>query len=170
MKEQNVKEQSIKLLNQGVADELWAVHQYMYFHFHCDDQGYDLLADIFKKTAIAEMVHVEEFAERILFLGGTIELEAAREVSKVHEVREMLEMALRMEEEAIDFYNQSANLCTKDGDAGSRVIFERLVSDEEKHADQFEIQLKHLDRFGEHYLVLQSIERSRSLARGEAAE
>lgn len=163
-------DKSIELLNQGAADELWAVHQYMYFHFHCDDQGYDLLADIFKKTAIAEMIHVEQFAERILFLGGTVELKAARDVSKVHDVHGMLDMALQMERDAVAFYNKAANLCTSDGDAGSRVIFEHLVNDEEGHMDQFETQLNHLDRFGEQYLALQSLERSRSLARGSATE
>jgi len=163
-------DKSIELLNQGVADELWAVHQYMYFHFHCDDQGYDLLAGIFKKTAIAEMIHVEQFAERILFLGGTVELKAARDVSKVHDVRGMLDMALQMEKDAVEFYNKAANLCTTGGDAGSRVIFEHLVHDEEIHMDQFETQLTHLDRFGEQYLALQSLERSRSVARGSATE
>ena len=59
---------SIQLLNKAVADELLAIHQYMYFHFHCDDQGYDLLAGLFKKTAIEEMTHVEVLSERILFL------------------------------------------------------------------------------------------------------
>ena len=39
-------EKSIELLNGVVADELSAIHQYMYFHFHCDDQGYDLLAGL----------------------------------------------------------------------------------------------------------------------------
>ena len=39
---------SITLLNKAIADELCAVHQYMYFHFHCDDQGLDLLAGLFK--------------------------------------------------------------------------------------------------------------------------
>jgi bacterioferritin len=48
------------------------VHQYMYFHFHCDDQGYDLLAALFKKTAIEEMMHVERYAERILFVKGDV--------------------------------------------------------------------------------------------------
>ena len=38
-----MKQKSIDLLNKAVADELSAVHQYMYFHFHCDDQGLDLL-------------------------------------------------------------------------------------------------------------------------------
>ena len=65
---------SIELLNKAVADELSAVHQYMYFHFHCDDQGLDLLASIFKKTGIDEMKHVEKLAERILFLNGDVDM------------------------------------------------------------------------------------------------
>ena len=60
-------EKSIELLNKAVADELSAVHQYMYFHFHCEDQGYDLLGGLFLKTAIEEMGHIERCAERILF-------------------------------------------------------------------------------------------------------
>jgi bacterioferritin len=43
---------SIELLNKAVADEMLVIHQYMYFHSHCDDQGCDLLAGLFKKTAI----------------------------------------------------------------------------------------------------------------------
>ena len=43
-------EKSIELLNKAVADELSATHQYMYFHFHCEDQGYALLAGLFIKT------------------------------------------------------------------------------------------------------------------------
>jgi len=61
-------EKSIKLLHKAVGDEISAVHQYMYFHFHCDDQGFDLPAGLFKRTAIEEMLHVERPAERILFL------------------------------------------------------------------------------------------------------
>ena len=30
---------SIELLNKAVADEMFAVNQYMYFHFHLDDMG-----------------------------------------------------------------------------------------------------------------------------------
>ena len=77
-------EASVKLLNQAVGDELYAVHQYMYFHFHCDDQGFDLLAGLFKKTAIEEMLHVERIAERILFLKGDVEKKDSGEVNKVH--------------------------------------------------------------------------------------
>jgi bacterioferritin len=65
-------EKGIGLLNQSVADELAAVHQYMYFHFHLDDQGFTPLAALFKRTAITEMGHVEALAERILFLKGDV--------------------------------------------------------------------------------------------------
>ena len=30
-----MREKSIELLNKAIADEMSAVHQYMYFHFHC---------------------------------------------------------------------------------------------------------------------------------------
>ncbi len=157
-----MQDKSIELLNQGLADEMWAVHQYMYFHVHCDDQGYDLLAGLFKRTAIAEMHHVEEFAERILFLGGKVEMKAAHEVEDIHDIAGMLKKALEMEQEAVESYNAAASACS--ADAGSRKIFEDLVTDEEGHADAFETELDHLDRYGEQYLALQSIERAKGLA------
>ena len=42
---------SIELLNKAVADELQAVHQYMYWHFHLDDQGFAPLAGMLKRIA-----------------------------------------------------------------------------------------------------------------------
>ena len=51
------KKTSIELLNQGVADELQAVHQYMYWHFHLDDQGFKPLALLLKRIAIEEILH-----------------------------------------------------------------------------------------------------------------
>ena len=76
------KEKSIELLNRAVGDELLAVHQYMYFHFRCDDMGYDLLSGLFKRTAIQEMMHVEQLAERILFLKGEVEMKVSGDVKK----------------------------------------------------------------------------------------
>jgi bacterioferritin len=161
-------EKSTELLNRAVADEMSAVHQYMYFHFHSDDQGYDPLAAIFKRAAIDEMLHAETLAERILFLKGEVELVASSEVKKVHDIREMLEMAMNMEEQAIKDYNNWANETGANADSATKKIFEDLVTDEEGHFDQFETQLDHLDKFGEQFLALQSIERSKSMAAGPA--
>jgi len=155
-------EKSIVLLNNAVADEIATLHQYMYFHFHCDDQGFDLLADLFKRTAIEEMIHVENLAERILFLGGDVEMKASGEVKKVVDVEEMLKMARAMEEQSALDYNKWANECSANADSVSKKLFEQLVIDEERHYDQYDNEIDNLVRFGKEYLALQSIERGRA--------
>lgn len=156
-----MKKKSIELLNKAVADELLAVHQYMYFHFHCDNQGYDLLANLFKKTAIEEMLHIEKIAERILFLKGEVEMVAASDVKKTNVVMEMLNIASGMEQHSAEDYNLWANECSANADSVSKQLFESLVVDEERHFDQFDNELENLKKFGDRYLALQSIERSK---------
>ena len=163
-------EKSIELLNKAVADELTAVHQYMYFHFHCDDQGYDLLAGLFKRTGIEEMEHVEQLAERILFLKGEVEMAASGEVQKIHDVSAMLELARKMEEGSVRDYNLWANECAANADSVSKKIFEGLVEDEERHFDQYDIEMENIGKFGDRYLALQSIERSKSMSAGTAED
>lgn len=156
-------EKSIDLLNKAVADELTAVHQYMYFHFHCDDQGLDLWAGLFKRAAIHEMVHVERLAERILFLKGDVEMKLAEKVKKVQDVKEMLELGRKMEEESARQYNIWANECAANNDAVSKKLFEELVAEEETHYDQFDTELENVRQYGDNYLALQSIERAKSI-------
>jgi bacterioferritin len=147
---------SIELLNQSVGDELSAVHQYMYFHFHLDDQGFGPLSQLFKRIAIAEMGHVEALADRILFLKGDVDMTAARPVERITDASAMLAKALEMEQASARDYNAAAKECGGNADAVSKQMFERLVADEEGHADLFEKQLDNIKRFGPSYLALQS--------------
>lgn len=155
-------EKSIAVLNKAVAEEMSALQQYMYFHFHCDDQGFDLLAALFKKTAIEEMMHVEALAERILFLGGDVEMTASAAVVKVNDVEKMLKIAKGMEEQSVMDYNRFAIECGTNADSATKKLFEDLVVDEERHYDQYDNEIDNLERFGKEYLVLQSIERSKA--------
>jgi len=161
-------EKSITLLNKAIGDELTAVHQYMYFHFHCDDQGYDLLANLFKRSAIDEMMHIEQLSERILFLKGEVELVASDDVQKIHEVKDMLTKACDMEMAAVKDYNTWANECAQNADSVTKKLFEDLVVDEEQHFDQFDTELENIGKFGQSYLALQSIERSKSIGAAPA--
>jgi bacterioferritin len=165
-----MKEKSVELLNKAVADELSAVHQYMYFHFHCDDQGYDLLAGLFKRTAIEEMLHIEKLAERIIFLKGEVEMKASTEVKKIHEVKAMLEKAAKMETSSANDYNKWAIECSSNADSVSKSLFEELVVDEERNFDQYDMEMENLEKFGANYLALQSIERSKNIAAGRPAD
>ena len=157
---------SVELMNTAIADELLAVHQYMYFHFHCDDQGFELLSNIFKKTAIEEMLHVERLAERILFLKGEIKMDMADGFKEIQDPKEMLELAVKMEESSANDYNKFANECGKHNDNNTKKLFEELINDEERHFDQYDTELDNLKKFGDNYLALQSIERSKNVSAG----
>ena len=150
------KAKSIALLNKAVAEELQAVHQYMYFHFHLDDQGLPSLSTLFKQIAIQEMGHAEALAERILFLKGDVEMVPAGPVEKILEPEAMLAKAMAMEEDGAKTYNLAAQACGANADAASKQIFERLVGDEEGHFDQYEKRRDHIKQYGLSYLALQS--------------
>lgn len=150
-------EQSIELLNQAVSDELAAVHQYMYFHFHLDDQGFGPLAILFKRTAITEMGHVEKIAERILFLKGDVKMAASGAVQLITDPVQILAKAVEMEKQSAADYNQAAQKCAASADAASKQLFEALVADEERHFSEFDKQLEHIRHFGPTYLALQSL-------------
>jgi bacterioferritin len=162
-------EKSIELLNKAVADEMSAVHEYMYFHFHCADQGYAPLAALFLRTAIEEMGHVERCAERILFLRGDVEMLASGSVQKIHNVKDMLEKARAMEEESVRDYNKWANECSANADAGSKKVFEALVDEEERHFSQYDLEMEKIKKFGEQFLALQSMEGSKATPAQPAA-
>ncbi len=149
---------SITLLNKAIGDELHAVHQYMYWHFHLDDQGFGPLASLLKRTAIIEMGHVEKLAERILFLKGDVKMVASGSVEPIHEPAEILGRAAALEQQSARDYNKAALECSANADAVSKQIFESLVADEEGHFDAFDKQLDNIKRFGPSYLALQSFE------------
>jgi len=150
------RDKSIELLNKAAADELQAILQYMYFHFHLDDQGFGPLAMLFKQTAVDEMKHVELVSERILFLKGDVEMSPAGPVEKITDPEKILLKARQMEEDSAADYNRSAIACSENADSASKQIFESLVTDEERHFDQYDKQLDNIKRFGVNYLALQS--------------
>ncbi len=116
------KEKSIRLLNKGVADELQAVHQYMFFHFHLNDQGFGPLAALFKRIAIQEMGHLERFAERALFLKGEVQMVP---VEKIRDPEAILDKAMAMEEDGIQTYNKAALECAANAGSVSRSLSEK---------------------------------------------
>jgi bacterioferritin len=150
------RKKSIDLLNKAVADELQAVHQYMYWHFHLDDQGFGPLSAMFRRIAIMEMGHVERLAERILFLKGDVQMVSAGPVQRITEPDAIVAKAAEMEQGAVEVYNRDSVECSQNADSASKQLFETLVNDEEAHFDEFDKQLDNIKRFGPSYLALQS--------------
>lgn len=154
-----IKTHSIELLNKAVGDELQSIHQYLYFHFHFEDRGYEMLSKLFEQIAIVEMKHLEMLADRILFLGGDVELRPTHGVQKISEPKMMMELAKKMENESVQNYNEWAKMLHEESDAVTKRLFEELASQEEAHYDEFEIEAENCEDFGDVYLALQSMKR-----------
>ncbi len=161
---------SIDLLNKAVADELLSVHQYMYFHFLCEDRGYGPLAGIFKRISITEMIHVEKLAERILFLKGEVIMKLSGPVQYIHEVPEMLKHSRELEQTASDNYNQWAKIASENSDRVTKKLFDSLLAVEEDHEDIFDVEFDNLEKLGDHYMALQAITHSKEAAKGESSD
>jgi bacterioferritin len=137
-----LQERSIELLNKAVADEMTAVHQYMFFSIHCEKQGHEQLSNLFRRTAVQEMRHVERCARQILLLGGEAEMVTSNSVQKIHDIKTMLELARKMETGSISDYSQWAVECGANGDKDSRKLFKGLVKDEQVHYNQYGLELE----------------------------
>ncbi len=157
-----MRTKSIELLNKAVGDELQSLHQYLYFHFHCEDRGYDILSKLFERISIVEMKHVELLAERILFLGGDVELRPTHGVQKITDPKKMMEYSKKLEEDAVNNYNIWAREANEASDAVTKQLFENLAGQEENHYDDFDIEMTNCNSFGDMYLALQSMKRSKN--------
>lgn len=93
-------------------------------------------------------------------------MKASKDVEKIHDVRKMLDLAIKMEESSANDYNKWANECSQNNDSASKKLFESLVDDEERHFDQYDDEIANLKKFGDNYLALQSIERSKQIGGG----
>ncbi len=135
-------------LNAALSSELTAIVQYMVQAEICENWGYGRLASITKARAIEEMKHAEALIERIIFLDGTpaVAIPLTPEVGA--NVPQQLQADLASESGAICEYNQASAICREAGDAGSKELFDRLLQDEERHADFLEAQLHSVKEMG----------------------
>ena len=154
---------SIERLNEAVRMEIATSLQYMYFHVHFEDAGYEYLARLMKMTSIAEMRHIEELSERIMYLEGDVDMNPAERTLPITKPAEALTFAMNVEQSTIDKYNEWSRLCSAEDDAITHKMFQTLAEQEEEHLDIFRTELQNLKDYGEtNYLALQSIAHSKS--------
>ena len=147
---------SIDLLNDAVGKEIATSLQYMYFHTHFEDDRYQYLSKIMREISIAEMRHIEEFSDRILFLRGDVDMNASFRTRQVTDVKEMLRMAMQLEQSTIDSYNEASRIASVNKDAVTHKMFQDIIVEEEQHLVTFRTELQNLIDYGEEYLALQS--------------
>jgi bacterioferritin len=123
-------------LNDGIARELQVSIQYMWQYVTIPGMHAESVGGIFKKFAITEMKHAEMIAERLDYLGGTPTTKPTAIVVGKN-TKEMLQVDVKAEEDAIALYKEIIKLAEKEGDIVTRKLFESILVDEEEHHSVF---------------------------------
>jgi len=141
-------EKVIAQLNSALSSELTAIVQYMTQSEMYQNWGYKRLGERTKARAMEEMKHAEGLIERIIFLDSIPTVDVGLKPQLGSKVQQQLEIDLKDELDAVRQYNQAMKVCVEAKDDGSKVLFERMIHDEERHADFLEAQLHSIEEMG----------------------
>ena len=97
---------------------------------------------------IEEMQHADQLVARILFLDGLPNMQSLDQLRIGQNVKEILECDLAAEMHARELYLEAASYCDQVNDRVTRILFEKLTSDEEDHIDFLEAQLTLVEQLG----------------------
>ncbi|HXZ80053.1 MAG TPA: bacterioferritin [Terriglobales bacterium] len=138
----------IERLNAALASELTAIVQYMTQSEMCHNWGYRRLGELTEARAIEEMKHAEGLIERIIFLDAIPSVDVGLKPQLGSKVQEQMEINLKDEQDAVRQYNEAVRICVEARDDGSKMLFEHMIQDEERHADFLEAQLHAIKEMG----------------------
>lgn len=125
-----------ELLNQAIAREIQVAIQFMWQHIRATGIESLEAGDRFRTIALQEMVHAEQIAERLDYLGGVPTTQPAP--IKVGEtLQEMIKNDIQAEEEAIVLYKEIIKLAMEEDDYTTERLFKQILQDEEEHHDEF---------------------------------
>ena len=131
----------MKMLNDAIARELQVSVQYMWQHVTVTGIHSESIGGVFKKISIAEMKHAEAIAERLDYLGGKLTTKPTP-ITVGKNVKDMLKINKKAEEDAIILYKKIVARAAKEGDVVTKKLFEDILSQEEDHHGQFSTLLE----------------------------
>jgi len=135
------KESLKEMLNDAIAREIQVSVQYMWQHVQAVGIAGEVARPIFKQFAITEMKHAEEIAERLNMLGG-IPTTKPTTITIGETTKKMLSLNVAAEKDAIQLYRKIIALAAKEEDYVTKRMFEKILSDEEGHLNDFEGMLE----------------------------
>jgi bacterioferritin len=140
--------QLVELLNEILTAELTAINQYFIHAKMCANWGFERLAKKKREESIDEMHDADRLIERILFLGGTPNMQRLFPVRVGEDAIEQHRLDLQLELEAVQRYNRGVAVAREKGDNGTRELLERHLKSEEESVDWLESQLYLVEKLG----------------------
>jgi bacterioferritin len=146
------RQKVIDVLNEVLATEIVCVLRYKAHYFMASGIHSESVAQEFLEHAQQEQEHADNIAQRIVQLGGVPNLNPEGMSSRAHaeyhsgrDLREMLQEDLVAERIAIESYSEIVRWLGDD-DPTTRRLIERILEQEEEHADDLASLLARVDR------------------------
>ncbi len=127
------KSELVSMLLYNVALEHSAIVQYLYHIFLINNAE---ITEEIEKIARQEMRHMKWFAQKVVQLGGEVELKRVEEAIKVGgpDWASMIEKDVDAEQLAIDTYTEQLEVVKDDS---VKKLLERVINDETQHRHEF---------------------------------
>jgi bacterioferritin len=137
MANEAARQQLIDGLNEDLANEYSAIISYLLFSQLVSGVDRVQLAGFLEGEVADELEHAKFLAHKIVAMGGMPTTQPA-EVKLSEDNREMLQLALKSEEETIERYTQRIKQADALGDLGLKVELEDLVAEETRHKEDLQ--------------------------------
>ncbi|MDU0809742.1 MAG: bacterioferritin [Burkholderia sp.] len=138
----------IEHLNMQLKNEITAINQYFLHARMYKNWGFNKLSEYEYKESIEEMKHAETLIERIFVLNSLPNLQNINKLLIGKETNEILEYDMKLEQISQKTCKEAIAYCESAHDYISRKVFEKILSDTEKHIDWIEIQMKLIEKIG----------------------
>jgi bacterioferritin len=142
----------IQVCNEALATEIVCTLRYRRHHYTATGIHAEAVAQEFLEHAREEQEHADLLAERIVQLGGEPDFDPATLTTRSHaeyaasrDLVEMIKEDLVAERVAIASYTEIVQWLG-DGDPTTKRVFERILAQEEEHADDLRGLLERLPR------------------------
>ena len=124
-------------LNHDLAGEYQAIVMYTHYSAKMTGPYRRELRALFQLEIADELGHAQFLADKIATLGGEPTTKP-RAIPDADEPREMLELVLAAEKQAITDYDERIRQADLSGDVGLKVNLENQVADETRHMEEIE--------------------------------
>lgn len=147
----------LTVLNELLTNELTAINQYLIQARLCDHWGYQRIAEKLNGESLEEHEHANKIIARILFLGGTADMQRYHPIVAGKTVREAFEADLELERAAVTSLNQGITLARGLKDNASEDLMTSILVAEEEGIDWLETQLELIQMIGEQNYLSQQL-------------